>query len=191
MLLMCNNEDGAKISRDHTIRFNLSVNDGNSTKSHAVLMIEGKNPGTQIYNNTIYTNGITDMIIKQYGFMDKTTTDNFTFTNNIFYGVSGKSYKWPTEFGWKNTVFDNNVFVNTNLAALKKVSGLTVKNEKTEDVKFKNPSIDLKNAKLADVIDAFTPTNELRGATNISENGGKDILGNTFSNIDFYVCVKY
>ncbi len=191
MLLICNSKDGAAVGRDHTVRFNLSVNDGSSAKAHAVIMVDGKNPGTHLYNNTIYMNGVTDMPVKQYCYSYEGTSDNFTFTNNIFYGVSGKTYKWPAEYGWKNCVFDNNVFVNTNVDALKKVSGVTVKSEKSDDVKFANASIDVKTAKRVDAIKAFTPTNKLRGATNISNNGGKDINGTKINKIDFYGCVKY
>ncbi len=191
MLLMCNTDEGAKVSRDHTVRFNLSVNDGHTAKSHGVFMIEGKNPNTHIYNNTVYMNGVTDMVVKQYASMGNSTTDSFKFTNNIFFGISGKSFRWTAETGWKNTVFDNNIFCNANADGLKKLSGVTVSNVKTDDPKFANPSVDIKNAKRADVIKAFTPAQKLRGATNIGNNGGKDINGDKVNTIDFYGCVKY
>lgn len=192
-LLMCNTEACAKISKDHTIRFNLSVNDGSSSKLHGVLMIESANPGTKFYNNTFYMNGNTTWVTKLYSTSTTKVTSDFTFTNNIFYGVAGKSFSWPVESGvqWKNTVFDNNVFCNAGLDKLQKVSGVTVKNAKTDDPKFANPSIDVSKASRGDAIKAFTPTNKLKGASNVANNGGKDIAGNKFSTIDFYGCVKY
>lgn len=189
-MLICNNKDASKLSRDNVARFNLSVNDGSASKARAPFMIDRKNENTHIYNNTIYMKDA-DMVVMQYSDEDMPTTDNFKFTNNIFYGATGKTMKWVAQTGWRNTVFDNNIFYNASVDGLKKLSGITVKNEKTDNPKFANESINLQSAKRADAIKAFTPTNKLRGATNISDNGGKDISGNKITNIDFYGCVKY
>ncbi len=191
MLLICNNDGGAAVSGGHTVRFNLSVNDGSTKKIHSVFMIEGENPYTHFYNNTVYMNGVTDTVIKQYGSMVNHTTEDYTFTNNIFYGATGKSLGWRTEVGWKNTVFNNNVFCNVNVEELKGTSGITVCNSVFTDPEFANEAVNTAVSPRDEIIEAFTPSVKLCGAENVSNFGGKDISGRCIDKIDFYGCAYY
>ena len=184
-LLICNFGDGYKISKNHVIRYNLSVNDA-TTAGQGVFMLSGANPNTHIYNNTIYLGGNSRSVQPVYHFGDPTA--DFTFTNNIFYGEMYNTYEWKNGgYDYSNFKYDNNIFVNVGTPTNK---GVTVTNAKTDDPKFKNQKIPT-NSKRAEVIKAFTPTNKISGATAIKNNGGKDITGASIGNSTFYGCVKY
>ena len=189
-MLICNNQAAANLSRDNIVRFNLSVNDGSSSHPRAPFMIDRKNDNTHIYNNTIYMKD-TDRVFWQYSDEDMPTTDNFRFTNNIFYGASNQLLKWVVQTGWKDTLFDNNVFYNANVDELKGISGITVTNEVLANPQFANENIDTSNATKADAITAFTPQNKLHGAVDIENSGNIDITGSRFNKIDFFGCVNY
>ena len=110
---------------------------------------------------------------------------NISFTNNIFYG---NAIIKPAGDGLEGCTFENNILANG--AAAPSASGLTVKNNKTADPKFKNASAtDYKNR--AKMIEAFTPQNKMTGASTISNNGGKDINGTSIGSSAFYGAVKY
>lgn len=184
-LLMCNTTEGAKISKNHVVRFNLSVND--ATKANqGVFMLSYSNPNTQIYNNTIYLGGTSRTVQPVYHFGGATA--DYTFTNNIFYGETYNTYEWKNSGSdYSNFKYDNNIFVNVGTP---KNTGVTVTNAKTDDPKFKNQKIPT-SSKRAEVIKAFTPTNKISGATAIKNNGGKDITGASIGSSTFYGCVKY
>ncbi len=202
-LLMCNDygETGAdKISEDAVVRFNLSVNDGNTKKY--VWMIDDANKGTMIYNNTTYISS--KNVTAPIGHWKAPSTD-FTFVNNIFVGGSATKFDWSgmsnkdnavwgnVASAWPNSKFNNNIMYNVNYEGLVKTGcGLSYSNNITDqDPKFKNQNIDTTKATRAQAIAAFTPTNKIRGAVNVANNGGKDIAGNKFTAIDFFGCVKY
>ena len=44
---------------------------------------------------------------------------------------------------------------------------------------------------MADALKAFLPQTKISGATNVKNNGGKDINGTKFDTLNFYGCVKY
>ena len=194
-LLLCNLGEGKKISKNHVIRFNLSVNDA-TTAGQGVFMISDSNPHTQIYNNTIYIGSNPKRTVQPVYHFGEESAD-FTFTNNIFYGDVSNTYEWKNGgFPYANFKYDNNIFVNVGspeykeIGASAKTPGITVTNSKTDDPHFKNPQIST-NSKRADVIKAFTPTNKISGASKIPNNGGKDITGTSIGNSAFYGCVKY
>ncbi len=201
-LLMCNDygTGGAdKVSEKAIVRFNLSVNDGNTKKY--VWMLDDANKGTMIYNNTTYISS--KNVVAPIGHW-KAPSEDFTFVNNIFVGQAGKKYDWSgmanigTEWpnakkAWPNSKFNNNIMFNVNYDGLVNSGcGFAFSGNITDqDPKFKNVNIDTTKATRAKAIDAFTPTNKIRGAVNVANHGGKDIAGNTFSTIDFFGCVKY
>ena len=181
-LLMCDTEDGYKnVSKNHVVRFNLSVKDATRKNGQGVFMITNTRAKTDIYNNTIVaTNDGRNLV---YTFGGKCM--NISFTNNIFYG---NAIIKPAGDGLEGCTFENNILANG--AAAPSASGLTVKNNKTADPKFKNASAtDYKNR--AKMIEAFTPQNKMTGASTISNNGGKDINGTSIGSSAFYGAVKY
>ena len=80
---MCDTEDGYKnVSKNHVVRFNLSVNDATRKNGQGVFMITNTRAKTDIYNNTLVaTNDGRNLV---YTFGGKCM--NISFTNNIFYG---------------------------------------------------------------------------------------------------------
>lgn len=183
-LLMCDTADGHKVSKDHTVRFNLSVNDATRKSGQAVLMTTNVTAKTEIYNNTFIIPDDGRVLLNAFG----KSVENITFTNNIISGnakitaATGKGNE-----GYKNIKFVNNVL--TGGAKETTIDGVTFSGTKTNDPKFKNASCtDYKDR--AKMIAAFTPTAKIDGASNIANNGGKDINGSTFS-APFYGAVKY
>ena len=180
-LLLCDTEPGYKnVSKNHVVRYNLSVND--ATKSgQGVFMMTSTRANTAIYNNTIVAVGGSRNLINTFG--GKCT--NFTFTNNIFYGNAKLNLGGE---GVESFKFENNVLAGGASALSGK--NVTVTGSKTADPKFKNAgATDYKNKKA--MIDAFTPTNKISGASSIANNGGKDINGADIGSSGFYGAVKY
>ena len=178
-LLLCDNETGrTKLSRDHIVRFNLSVNDATRKDGQGVFMIAGSHANTHIYNNTIIApdDGRNLMYVTS-------TVQNFTFENNIFYGNAKLA----------NGKFTNVKFINNILAGgavEPKMAGVTVSGNQTVDPKFKNAGLTKYDDRAA-MIAAYTPTAKLTGASVIENNGGKDINGTDIGSATFYGCVKY
>ncbi len=184
-LLICNFGDGYKVSRDHIVRFNLSVNDV-ATAGQGVFMLVGANPNTHIYNNTIYMGGAKRKVMPVYHFGEATT--DFTFTNNIFYGESNINLSWGnTGADYSNFKYNKNVFVNVSRPYNK---GVTVSNSVYTNPLFANTSVST-NAPRKDVIAGFTPTRKITGAAVIENNGGKDITGASIGNEAFFGCVAH
>lgn len=185
-LLICNFGDGYKISRDHTVRFNLSVNDV-AAAGQGVFMLTGANPGTEIYNNTVYMGGNSRSVQPVYHFGDATA--DFTFTNNIFYGEDNISFNWQNSGAdYIDFVYNNNIFWNVEIP---NNAGVTVLDAVTDiDPEFADVSVSPDGAR-EDVIAGFTPTVSLTGAEIIQNNGGKDITGATVGEQAFYGCTLY
>ena len=181
-LLMCDVEDGYKnVSKNHVVRFNLSVNDATRKNGQGVFMITNTRAKTDIYNNTIVAANDGRNLVFTFG----GKVMNMTFTNNILYGNA--KIKAGGD-GFENCKFENNLLAGG--AAAPSVSGITVSNNKTEDPKFKNASAtDYKNRDK--MINAFTPTASISGASAIPNNGGKDITGASIGSSAFYGAVKY
>ena len=55
----------------------------------------------------------------------------------------------------------------------------------------KEPAPKQETSKMADALKAFVPQTKISGATNVKNNGGKDINGTKFDTLNFYGCVKY
>ncbi len=185
-LLICNFGDGYKISRDHTVRFNLSVNDV-AAAGQGVFMLTGANPGTEIYNNTVYMGGTSRAVQPVYHFGD--TTSDFTFTNNIFYAEDNIGLIWGnTGADYIDFVYRNNIFWNVEIPGN---AGVTVLDAVTDiDPGFADVSVSPDGTR-EDVISGFTPTASLAGAEIIQNNGGKDITGESIGSSAFYGCVSY
>ncbi len=159
-----------------TIRFNLSFEDG-----RCGIMAVGNPGAVNVYNNTFIGKGTPFM--SAFG-----SASNYTVQNNIIYGgalLGGGG-------SCTNVVFDNNVYYNATLPEDR--AGVTLKKSKKADPKFKNAAFSnpmqetpLRNEAIA----AFSPQTKITGATNIKDNGGKDIAGNTFTTLDFYGCIKH
>lgn len=181
-LLLCDTEPGyTNVSKDHVVRFNLSVNDATRKGGQGVFMMTNTRADTKIYNNTIVAPSDGRNLVFTFGGVIK----NVSFTNNILYGNA--SIK-PTGEGIENWKFENNILANG--AKLPSATGMTVSNNKTEDPKFKNASCDAYDDMKA-MIEAFTPTNKIKGASSIANNGGKDINGTDIGSATFYGAVKY
>ena len=179
-LLIFNQDDGVKVSKNATVRYNLSVNDGSVSKK--IFQIGSKNPGTKIYNNTIFSN--LTSIIPVHTFADP--PEDFTFTNNIFHGEKGGTFSWDIKSGVKNFLFENNIFSG---GVPIPTSNVTQRNNKSETVSFKNKAATTFDNK-AQMIAALTPSKAISGASAISNNGGKDINGTAISS-NFYGAIKY
>lgn len=181
-LLMCDVEDGYNnVSKDHVVRFNLSVNDATRTNGQGIFMMTNTRAKTDIYNNTIVASNDSRNLVSTFG----GKVMNVTFMNNILYGNAKLQ---PGGDGFENCRFENNILAGG--AAAPSASGMTVANNKTEDPKFKNASAtDYKNRDK--MIAAFTPTASLSGASAIPNNGGKDITGASIGSSAFYGAVKY
>jgi hypothetical protein len=183
-MLMCDTNENKPISDGsiHTVRFNLSVDDG--TKSgQGVFMATTTWANVLIYNNTIVVRNSGTNLINAWG-----TIEDYTFQNNIFYGKGNLSMSSATV---KNVVFKNNVYAGG--AASTSKSGVTYTDNKTATVTFQNASFQNANfqSKRQDAIAAFTPKSKISGASAIGNFGGKDVAGKTVSAIDFYGCVKH
>lgn len=135
-LLMCNLDDGLKISKNAVVRFNLSVNDA-AKSGQGVFRLTHQNPGTKIYNNTIYMGGAARQVhpILAWGWDNKTWPKDMTFTNNIFYGASGMNLEYILE-GVSNIQFNNNLFYGVSVPAASK--GVKLSGNVTADPGFKN-----------------------------------------------------
>ena len=186
-LLMCNVDDGLKISKNAVVRYNLSVND--ATKSgQGVFMLTHQNPGTQIYNNTIYMGGKSRHVypVFAWGWEDKTWPAKITFTNNIFYGEAGIEYEYLLN-NVTNVAFNYNLFHGVGVPP--SVRGVTLNGNVTGDPGFKNknPNHDNRAAAIA----GFTPGKAPAGAVVVSGNGGKDINGASIGSAKFFGAVKY
>lgn len=198
-LLICNLADGNNVSKNAVVRYNLSVNDGGQGNT-GYFIITNQNPGTQIYNNTFFTNkpGVHVSMIHIFG-AEGTAPKDFTFTNNIFASVAGGSNAWTSALGGsdgtlagsvENFKFVNNIFYN--VPALTTGGGLTVTGSKELDPGFsvKNWSeAEFKNMEA--MIKNFKPTklvNQQPGFVNGDPK--KDIAGETLTSA-IYGAVKY
>ncbi len=178
-ILLCENQEGReKVSENHTVRFNLSVNDATRKGGQGVFMVAGAGVDTHIYNNTIIAPNDGRNLL--YATSNAT---NITFENNIFYGNANIGNGKFT-----NVKFVNNILANN--AKLPTIAGITLKDNKTANPSFKNAGLTKYDDRKA-MISAYTPTAKLAGASTIKNNGGKDINGTDIKNAAFYGCVKY
>lgn len=196
-LLICNLNDGNNISKNAVVRYNLSVNDGGKGNT-GYMIITNQNPGTQIYNNTFFTNkpGVHVSMIHIFGGLG-TTPKDFTFTNNIFASVGDGENTWTSalegsdgtlEDSVEDFTFVNNIFWNVPtpdeslLGSGNKVvdPGFTVKN--WSEAEFKNMEAMIKN---------FKPTKlGNQRPSFVSGDPKKDIAGATLTSA-IYGAVKY
>ena len=184
-LLMCEFEEALKYTASsfHHIRFNLSVND--ATKAgQGVFMATASKAQMYIYNNTIVKTTTGSNAINVFG-----DIENYLFQNNIFYGEG--CYNLNLNANCTNVKFDNNVFTGGTPVASKgaTVSGVKNQNPNFKNAAFTNPKQE--TSKMADALKAFVPQAKISGATNVKNNGGKDINGTKFDTLNFYGCIKY
>ncbi|MBQ7303143.1 MAG: hypothetical protein IJW89_06135 [Clostridia bacterium] len=184
-LLMCEFEEALKYTASsfHHIRFNLSVND--ATKAgQGVFMATASKAQMYIYNNTIVKTTTGSNAINVFG-----DIENYLFQNNIFYGAG--CYNLQLNANCTNVKFDNNVFTGGTPVASK---GATVSGVKSDNPNFKNAAFTnpkQETSKMADALKAFVPQTKISGATNVKNNGGKDINGTKITDTNFYGCIKY
>ncbi|MBQ7303103.1 MAG: right-handed parallel beta-helix repeat-containing protein [Clostridia bacterium] len=186
-LLMCEFPESLSFTRNssHFVRFNLSLNDAQA--GHGVFVATATEAQMNIYNNTII-----QVSSNAHLFTNWDTIKNMLFQNNIFYGTAAGTFNSSMSASCSNIRFDNNVFWGGSGNVSK--SGVSMTNKKSQDPKFKNDNFSApkqETSKMSDALNAFTPTSKINGATNISNNGGKDIKGSSFSSINFYGCVKH
>lgn len=187
-LLICNFGDGYKVSKNATVRYNLSVDDG-GVGNTGFMIITNKNPGTHIYNNTFYSS-ITDRNVSMIHFFGESPED-FTFSNNIFAGIAGNQCNW-TSAGTesKNFKFVNNIFAGVPEPNFGEVTGSKVM--KAEDLGFKKlKGFSEKEYKDMDAMIAnFKPTKLSQRPSFISGDPKKDIAGKALSQA-IYGAVQY
>jgi len=187
-LLMCEFPESLSFTRSssHNVRFNLSLNDAQA--GHGVFVATATEAQMNIYNNTIVQVSSNAHLFTNWG-----TIKNMLFQNNIFYGTAAGTFNsGMMSASCSNIRFDNNVFWGGSGNVSK--SGVSMSNKKSQDPNFKNGNFSApkqETSKMADALNAFTPQTKISGATNISNNGGKDIKGSSFSSINFYGCVKH
>lgn len=197
-LLICNSGDGNNISKNAVVRYNLSVNDGGKGNT-GYFIITQQNPGTQIYNNTFFSNkpGVHVSMIHIFGGTG-TTPKDFTFTNNIFASVAGGDCTMTSALDGSNGVFANSVenfkFVNNifyNVTAPTTGGGVTVSGSKTVDPGFTVKSwteAEFKNMEA--MIKNFVPNSSIGRPSFVSGDPKKDIAGETLTSA-IYGAVKY
>ena len=157
------------------VRFNLSFED-----NRCGLMAVG-NPGALLaYNNTFV--GPAHFITVFGTAKNYTLENNLVFSDSAFMGGGGSCV---------NVLVENNVY---SAVAPTARDGVTLKKNKQANPNFINPTFknplhetSLKSNALA----AFVPQNKIRGASSISNHGGKDINGTKITDTNFYGCIQY
>ena len=156
---------------DTIVRYNISQNDGGGTgpyqgKYTGIITLAGSNNGTQVYNNVIYVDDRSEVLVVR-----NDSSSNTSFYNNIFY-LDGHNYDiYPATF---NTIFYKNAFYGIVDDAIP-VDSFAV----TSDPNFVNPGsggVGLDSVS-GYQIQAGSPC--LEAGTNISPNGGLDYWGNS------------
>jgi len=185
-LLMCDWQESITKDATHVIRFNLTVDDGWSY-AHGSISTTTTYAGAEIYNNTFVQRSDTYPMAFIFS-----AGKNFVWRNNIFYGKGAGKIDSTSGATISGFLMDNNIFAGG--ATPPSRAGVRVKNAKTDDPAFKNAAFThAKDAKanMSGAIAAFTPTKKIAGATDIKDNGGRDIAGTKFDTLNFYGCVKY
>jgi len=173
-MLLCTNDAKNNAQTTGTIvRYNLSVNDGKD--GGMVIDITSSCYDSQIYNNTIYC-GKYD--VKAVNFVNydggSNESKNTVFTNNIFYADNGKKVTFNFN-RLESATFNNNVFFNMDPPSdpKAKVSGSI-----TEDPKFKQAGATGNGLEAMAKKYALSNSGLLNKGVAVSNNGGKDLLGN-------------
>ena len=118
--------DGQKVAATHTVRYNVSKNDGNGGKYQSLFSLHmnesdaTKHPFVEICNNTFYFDDLKYVITFPSINQDAGLADQkyYSFKNNIFYGIN--EYALTTSQGYSNISEDkitveSNCFVGLNL----------------------------------------------------------------------------
>ena len=118
--------DGNEVAAPHTVRYNVSKNDGNGGKYQSLFSLHmnesdaTKHPFVEICNNTFYFDDIKYVITFPSINQDAGLGDlkYYSFKNNIFYGIN--EYALTTSQGYSNISEDkitveSNCFVGLNL----------------------------------------------------------------------------
>lgn len=173
-MLLCTNDAKNNAQTTGTIvRYNLSVNDGKD--GGMVIDVTSSCYDSQIYNNTIYC-GKYDVRAVNFVNYDGGSNEskNTVFTNNIFYADNGKKVTFNFN-RLESATFNNNVFFNMDPPSdpKAKVSGSI-----TEDPKFKQAGATGNGLEAMAKKYALSNSGLLNKGVAVSNNGGKDLLGN-------------
>ncbi len=159
------------------IRHNVSQNDREGIYFYGFER-EKKATSIHIYNNTHYVRAGLNVKV----FAEDRTPLNSTFENNIFY-FEGKG-GWGKNAKGINTTFKNNVYFNLAPHA-------SDTQAQTENPRFVGPGkagkdIDLKTMKALEVYRLMPTSPFLKGAEQIEESGGQNILKQKTSSNESY-----
>ncbi|MBQ7303098.1 MAG: hypothetical protein IJW89_05905 [Clostridia bacterium] len=190
-LLVCDVDDFEEdaLKTRHTVRYNLSVEDGTSvlSTSNTVTPID-------FYNNTFILGGHTGLF-SIYGEMR-----DYYFRNNIFYGLNGGLLPVSDTNVFQNIVFDNNLYAGGGKVPtvalrgkkevpLEKYGYIVTDTNRTVELTFVgNPPATEKYVSVWDaMIAAYTPKTHVDGAYKTPST--VDINGDPIE-APFYGCVK-
>lgn len=111
-LLLC--APGNSYSRNTTVRYNISVNDG--VNSARVIQLGGKATNSRIHNNTFYIGSHRDVPLIASNEWDGGNADSTFFYNNIFHVAPGGrvSYVWDKS---TRNFFANNLYSGQHAGA--------------------------------------------------------------------------
>lgn len=165
-------------NRNHTIRYNVSINDGGSFRDHVAQVVavgEDKDPSTQIENANIYNN----TFISNKDVHPVYKGNEINYKNNIWYftNTTLANRVTPFDFGEKST-FDNNLYYGVNSPNR---NGEEVDlNAKKVDPLFMNENVfGIAKEEALQAIKLQSKSSLIGAAVPIKNDGGLDFFGYT------------
>lgn len=174
-MLLCTNDAKDNAQTTGTIvRYNLSINDGR--ENGYIFEVTSSCYDSQIYNNTVYVDKFKNIKLVNFVNYDGGPNDskNTVFSNNIFYAKKGVNVTYNFQ-KLVDATFNNNVFYNIPAPSNSKVK---VSGVITDDPQFKSAGATGNGLEAMAKKYALSNSGLLNKGVAVSNNGGKDLLGN-------------